>query len=452
MKSIAIGLALAVFAAAISPVASFAADKAPAAKGPGTGDAKAHATGMADVPALIMETGVGCTPADAYLVGQVKQKDDKTGKEGLMKIYETVCQEGLGQVFITHEGGKSEVFDCLALTGNLPAAGQPDNGKPYCRLPANANSAKGLEPLLAKGGVTCTETQARWMGEPADNSLNQYEIACAQGPDYILQVPTGGSAQKLTAVDCFTLPAGSCQYFPKEKYLAQVTAMAAPANRPCQVSDARYMGTTSTNKNSFYEIACADGKTGFVLQMDASNKYVSAIDCGRASSIGGGCTLTAAAAASTQENATYAKLAKEIGYACDVKSYRSQGQDNSGREVVELACNDHPNGAIAFLPTDKAQKGEFWNCARAEAHSLKCVLNSKETTFTVLSSQVAGKGKTCQVKDYRGLGTGQTGDDYMEVACTGGPGYVIEYAPGSDSVKSVIACAEAKGIGGGCKL
>ena len=452
MKSIAIGLALAVFAAAISPAASFAADKDKAkAGGVAVGDAKSHAQGMTDVPALIQTTHANCTPTDANMMGQSKAKD-AAGKEVSTKFYEATCQEGLGYIFLAPEGAAPSAFDCLALSVNKPKAGEADKGQLYCRLPGNAAPADGLQPILAKAGVTCTQTSARWMGAPPDDSLNQYEVLCSEGPAYVLQVPTAGSAQKLTAVDCFTLSPGACQYFPKDKFLARITTMAAPANRTCTASDARYMGTTSTNKNSFYELACTDEKSGFVLQVDATGKFVSAIDCARASAIGGGCTLTAASAASTQENATYAKLAKEIGYPCDVKSYHSQGQDQSGREVVELACADHPDGAITFLPTDKGQKGEYWNCARADAHGLKCVVNPKESTFAKLSAQVGVKGKTCQVKDFRGLGTSAAGDDFLEVACTGGPGFVIEYLPGSDTVKSVLSCAEAKGIGGGCKL
>ncbi len=52
----------------------------------------------------------------------------------------------------------------------------------------------------------------------------------------------------------------------------------------------------------------------------------------------------------------------------------------------------------------------------------------------------------------RTIGVASNGEDYVEVACQGGGGWVINYAPGIEVVKDAIACVQAKGIGGGCKL
>jgi hypothetical protein len=256
----------------------------------------------------------------------------------------------------------------------------------------------------------------------------------------------------MLAADCMTLEPGKCELFPKDKYLARLGQLAAPAGRPCQVTDGRFIGSTAS-KNSFYEVACSDQKSGFVLQVDAAGKYVSAIDCARASSVGGGCTLTTASAAQTEENATYGRLAKQIGYTCDVKSYHSFGQDQAtGREVVELACNDHPDGAIALLPVDKGQKGEVFNCVRAGLRGLKCALTPPEATYAKISSQITAAGKSCQVNNARAVGKAQDGSEFVEVTCSGGPGQMLEYTPDPEKVKTVTACAQAAGIGGGCKL
>ncbi len=450
MRVIAIGLAAALFAAALSPAAAFAKDKPPAAA-EGQGDAKSHLQGMTDVPPLIQQVGVTCTPSDANFLGQGTAKD-AAGKSTVTKVYEVVCQEGLGYMIMSPTGGMPSAFDCLAMSTNKPKPGAADKGAPYCKLAPNADPTLGIGALLAKAGIpNCTVAQARYMGSATDASLDEYEIACSSGGVYVIQDPRKSSSQKLVAVDCMTLKQGDCEYLPKDKFLATLSSIATPANRPCQVTDAKWMGSLATGE-SFYELACQDEKAGYVLEVTAQNQYVKSIDCARATAIGSGCTLTAASAAQTQETGTYTQLAKQVGFPCNVKAYHSFGTDKQGREVVELSCSDRPDGAIAILPVDKGQTGEFWNCVRAETHQLQCSLTPKANNFAKLTSQVTAAGKSCQVSDARAVGTGEAGDDYVEVLCSVGGGYFIDYASGADSVKSVIPCGMASGIGGGCKL
>jgi hypothetical protein len=213
------------------------------------------------------------------------------------------------------------------------------------------------------------------------------------------------------------------------------------------------MGTTSSNKNSYYEIACADGKSGYVLQLDATNKYVAAIDCARATSIGSGCTLTTAVAAQTDEVNTYNRLAKEIGLACNVKSYHSFGIDQkTGREVVELACSNRPDSVVAMLPVDKGQTGEYFNCVRAGGMNIKCSLSQLPATYATITQQIQASGKSCKVNNARFVGAGADGSSYVEVTCSGEPGLMLEYAPGPEKLSSALTCVSARGIGGGCKL
>ncbi len=448
MRSIAIGLVAAVLAAALTPVAAMAADKG----APGVGDAKTHAEGMADVPPLIQQTGINCTPTDANLVGKTKQKDAASGKEVETKVYEVVCQEGLGYVVMAPDAGEAHAFDCLAFLDRKPKPGEPDKGQVYCRLPGNADPLAGMTPLLTKAGIAnCMPSEGRYMGSATDGKLDEYEVACSDGSVYVLQDPRAGSPKKLTAVNCLLLKVGDCQYMPKEKYLAQLTSVAAPAARNCQATDARWIGATSDGSN-FFELACTDPSAGFVLQTDPAGKYVKTIDCARASAIAGGCTLTAAAASQTADTGTYTRLAQQIGYPCNVKAYHSFGLDSKGREVVELSCSDHPGGVIATLPVDKGQSGEYWNCLRAEAHQLQCALTPKEDVYAVLTTQLSAAGKHCHVTNGRPIGTDASGDDFVEVVCQEGGGNVIDYGPGSDKVKNVLGCGMAKGIGGGCKL
>jgi hypothetical protein len=191
-----------------------------------------------------------------------------------------------------------------------------------------------------------------------------------------------------------------------------------------------------------------------VLQLDAKYNYMTSIDCARANAVGGGCTLSAAGG-QTAELATYARLAKEIGYQCNVSSYRSIGSDTkTGREVVEYACSDHPDGAIAFVPTDKGQTGSYFNCARAASigQDQKCVLSTAEATNAKIASEITAKGHSCNVTNTRWVGATPDGTEYLEVACTGQPGMMLSYVQQTEQLKGITSCLQAKGIGDGCQL
>jgi len=445
MKFIALGLAAALLAA-LSPAMASAADK------PQPDDPKTHVQGMKEAPPLAQQAGLECTVTDAKFIGQAKPKD-ASGKENPTKFYELVCQEGLGYILWVPTTGAPYGFNCLALLREKPKAGEPDKGQLYCRLPANADPVKGVQPLATKAGLACTVDQARWMGASTEQKFDQFEVDCSEGHDYVLEIPQPGSTHKLNVADCMNADAGVCQYFPKEKFIAVLGQLAAPANRPCQITDARWIGKIASTGVSYYELACADEKAGYVLQLDAKNGYLGSLDCARASTIGNGCTLTSAAAAQTAQLATYAKLTKELGYPCQLQSYRSLGQEEkSGRELVELACSDHPDGVFALFPVDKGQTGEYFNCIRAEGRSLKCALTSDAAAYSRISAEISSKGKTCQVSNARSVGSTAAGDEYVEVACSGAPGLMVDYTPGPEAVKSVLTCAEAKPIGGGCTL
>lgn len=419
-------------------------DKAAAAA-----SAKGKEKGMADTPALLQQAGYSCTPSDANYLGVNKTKDDK-GKETQTNIYEVACPGTLGYLVMSKEGSPPEAYDCLKL-----AAAQKVNPKALtCALPENANPLPALQPFVAKAGITCTINKARFFGSNSTNKVDDYEVGCAEGGAYILVIPAPGSTRQLVAESCFSAAREgvSCEYQPKETIVAQIKTMAAGANRTnCQITDASWVGQAA-NKHDFYEIACADGKSGFMIETDGP-KFLSAIDCARATAIGGGCKLTTISEGDTSDSATYTKLSKESGYDCAVTSYRSFGvEPNGGREIVELACSNHPAGTVAFLPTGKGQTGDFINCARADARGLKCGLAKPDATYAAINDQLKALGKDCPVNGARGMGHTESGDDYVEVTCSTGGGLVLHYGPGREKLSEVLACAQAKGIGEGCKL
>ena len=447
MRFLALGLMAAVLAVALTPAGAYAADKDK--KPAGQGDAKSHAQAMMEAPPLIQQTGINCTPTDANLI---IGKTTEGGKGINTKIYELVCQQGLGWMITVPEGQTPFAFDCLAYTARKPKAGEADKGQVFCRLPGNADPLKAAAAALAQAGSNCSVSDGRAIGISADGKVDSYEFACSDGGAVVLQLPRVGATEKLTLINCLDLKTGDCQYLPKDKYLAQLTTISQPAGRNCQATDARFMGRTSAN-HTFFEVACSDEKSGYVLETDQDMKYVRVIDCGRAAGMGMGCELTSAAAVQTSEATTYTEAAKTIGFSCAVTGYHQFGVDTkTGREVVELACTGHPESYISLLPVDKGQTGAYMNCVRAAGIGLKCVLSPAQATYTKLGSDISQNGKSCQVSNARDIGTTTAGDDFVEVSCEGGPGMVLQYSAKTDAAKAVQTCAAAKATGIACTL
>src|SRR3569833_4585239 len=61
----------------------------------------------------------------------------------------------------------------------------------------------------------------------------------------------------------------------RKQGMAEAPAIVQAAGRPCQVSDARFVGKVAEDKKankpamSFYEVACGQGNMGFIVQAAA---------------------------------------------------------------------------------------------------------------------------------------------------------------------------------------
>lgn len=416
---------------------------------PATKDA---ARGMAEAPALLAQTNRGCEVVDAIYRGGGKQKNAE-GKNVNTNIYEVGCSDGPGLIILSVEGSAPVANDCLQYA-TAAAAADPKSKPLTCVLQSNANPYQSLQPIVTKAGSQCSIAKARWTGYSPTALVNLYEVGCSDGGAYVLTAPVKGSQTAVSFDSCMRASSATvtCEYMPPEQVTAAIVALAAPANRAnCQATKARFIGATP-DRRAFYEVGCADDKAGYIFETDAQNRFTRAIDCAKAGGISGGCTYTNAVVAESEQSGIYTKLVGGIGHPCTVTQYRTIGVDSQKREVAELLCSEAGKSGVAILPTDKGQKGEFFNCVRAAGRSLRCGLVPEAATFGLLTSQVSSKGKSCAVSAARHMGQDATGTDYVEVACSGQPGQVLKYGPGIESVQEVIACTAAKGIGGGCKL
>jgi hypothetical protein len=443
MKRFAIGLTAALAVAILTPAVVISAQKEEKGK-PAAVDAKSREAGMKDAPALIQASGAGCTVSDARFIGE----DKKAGS----KYYEVACNEGMGFALIAKKDVAPQIYTCLE--SSQPG---PDGkvGGLACVLPANANPGAGLAPFVKKGGVTCDIENTRAIGSGAKNSY--FEVACKGGSGYVVQTVSPLNINgDVTVNSCLLYEEGgnvSCKLTNRETQLGVVNTLntaAAAAGTTCAIKDKRY--TLSTKTDNYYEVSCQDGKGYMYQQTATTGAFARAIPCAQASFVGGGCTMTDAVAAQTEQAGFYSKLATKAGFPCDVEKYGMLPSNDPKKEVVELKCKNSEVGAIAVFT---ATGGTVFDCLSAEFNGYRCSFTKKDTQYARLSQDLVGFNKaSCKVSDARVIGSTDT-EGFVEVACSDGlPGWVLGYPTGvaKPAAKEFLSCVQAKGIGGGCKL
>ena len=202
----------------------------------------------------------------------------------------------------------------------------------------------------------------------------------------------------------------------------------------------------------YYEVACQDGK-GYVLEQAKTGALTRTIDCANADFLNGGCKLTDARQAKTEQAGLYTTLAKKAGFDCNVSGYAPFSVNVSGKEVVELACSNRPGGGVGVFGVGSAGS-VVYDCAHSELKSFRCSLTKPAASYPLLTADLKALGKaSCQVSASRMVGVTADQRAYMEVGCADGlQGYMIEYSLNPIAAKAVIVCSEAKGISGGCTL
>lgn len=436
MRLIGIGLAAALALGALAPSAVLSADKA------ATIDKKALEQGMKEAPAAVAAAGVKCTITGARFVG--KGKDPKTKVE--QTYYEVACSDNMG--FIV--GGPA---DQIRATGCVDMKTPGPDGKPnplQCILPANQPAEAGLAAYVSKNN--CTVEKARYIGANTTNAY--YEVACQGGAGYLVRTlakpdPTG----EVISTPCYAIEPGgnlACTLTDGKAGLGVVDTLAAASNKGCTVKDKRYVLSTKGGADIF-EVACEDGK-GYMLEKTAAGALGRVFECAQAENyVQGGCTLTDARAAQTEQAGLYGKLAKKAGFDCDVEKYAAL-TGARGEDVVELKCKNRPDGAIAIF-TDTSNT--VYDCAHSELVGYRCVFTKPDAAFAKLTADLNTLGKKeCVVSGARTMGVTTSGKGYIEVACAdGGLGWVIEYnTKPTLTPATTLMCRESKGLGGGCKL
>ena len=188
-----------------------------------------------------------------------------------------------------------------------------------------------------------------------------------------------------------------------------------------------------------------------MIQASAAGAY-EAIDCSKAQPIGGGCSLTVVD--ETAEAGIYTKLAQAAAYPCDVSKYRYLGKETkSNSEIVELACKNRPDGAIALFPISGG-KSQVFDCVQGGSLGVTCQLTQPSAVYAKYTSMLVAQGKNqCKVSGAKYLASTTAGSDFIETACSDGlPGFVISVDHTSGATKELLTCGQATRSGAACTL
>ncbi len=398
---------------------------------------------MAAASALVQAAGLPCQISDARFIGQAQTS----------KYYEVACQGALGFIVVDQGGGKTPSWAACPDQAKVdPVTGKPNGAA--CFLPANMDDKAQLAPFIAKGGAPCDAANVRGVGHSPASSY--FEVACTNGRGYVLTTTSPPDpTQKVQMISCLAFDASSsvaCKLTTNDSQLALIDALAAKSGKNCTVKQKRYV-LTAQDESNYYEVACADGK-GYMLQEKADGSFGAAFDCAVADNIGGGCTFTNGREAKDEAAARYSRLANAAGYACDVSKYASFNVNVPGDDVVELACSNRPDGAVAIVPVSSGGESHIYNCVIAELAGYRCSFTERAAAYPHLTDDLKKLGKnSCVVSGVRLLGVSPDKMGYVEVACAdGAPGYIMSYAMADMSAKQATACPLANAIAGGCKM
>ena len=406
---------------------------------------EARAKGLADAPALVRTAGLDCQLADARFIGE--SGGAKVAKED---FYEVACSGGEG--FIIAKTSLTDVSTATCLEMARPVRhGKPDPLR--CALPANADPELGLLPFISKVRPDCAPSGARFIGHSATQTA--FEVACHGGAGYVLITAAPPRLDGPVAGEpCIAIPANSaldCKLTTSKAETEVIDRLVAKSGKNCEIKDRAYLGS-SDDGATFYEVSCVSGK-GYILEQAHSGSLAQATECAMADRvIPGGCQLTSTSQAKALQAAAYSRMAKAANFDCEVSEYGYLPSVGEGKDVVELACSNRPDGGIGLISASGMDS--VIDCAYARFFGYRCILSTVSGANVALTGDLKALGESnCTVADARPMGITAERHGFTEVSCAGRTrGYVIEYNLRPLTPISVLSCSAATRIGTGCHL
>jgi hypothetical protein len=242
--------------------------------------------------ALAAQLKPSCQVVDATLRGNSAQGQT---------IYEASCATGPGYILITAVEARGDVpavaasaADCVDLFGQADVARQRDPAVDVglqCEIPANQDVLKVVSGYARSAGVACTVDQGSATG--VRNGQTVYEVGCPGADGYWVE----RAGEGWSATPCIQIKSmnGACRYTTAAEQAATLKGwLVGSEAASCDVTEARYMGANANG--AFFEAKCA-GADGVIARLSNERAVQQVYPCASAQRIGGGCTLTPAAAA-----------------------------------------------------------------------------------------------------------------------------------------------------------
>ncbi|HYF23854.1 MAG TPA: hypothetical protein VD929_10695 [Caulobacteraceae bacterium] len=403
-----------------------------------TADQKAAAVQYAQ------KLGYGCTLVESRNIGTSAQKD-ASGKVHTLNVFEIACSEGPGYIVAgaPDAAAPTTALSCLSAKKHADLAkASGERFDTVCTLPRNLDLKIATQPYPGQAGVACTVVNAEWVGKTNKDNADRYEVSCAEGGGYLLDV----SASTTRPTNCLAAGAGGyqCKLTTQADQVKALAAISRSAAQACDVVDVRFVAADQKGQQ-YYELACTAPKPGFMMETTPAGAFVRSIDCVRASGIAGGCKLTDAAVIQAAAQAPLIDALKAQGVSCTVSQARQIAEESSGRKrkIVEYVCPERPAGLVAWLPASGTADFQTESCFAAAARSVPCQMTSKETLLSHLATVIKNTrvAATCSVKDFRSIGIAPAGGPIVEVACEDGRGFISELAVDARAAQRTQHCS-----------
>jgi len=247
----------------------------------------------------------------------------------------------------------------------------------------------------------------------------------------------------------------------RKKGVAEAPALIAAAGAKCTPTDAVYVGgandTKTKTKTDFTEVAC-QGNLGMVFQkaVGPEGEKVTAYNCVALADLlpdGKPNGLKCKLPANLDTASSLQPFMVKAGADCKVAKARSIGEGASAA-YFEVAC-DNNRGYILetaklYDPNGVAKTSSC--LLYEEGGNVSCKLTSRAAQLDAqLNPMVTQADSTCQVKDRRYVLTSGANEDYFEVSCNDGKGFMIR-TDNKGAFKEKVECANADYVSGGCTL
>ncbi|MBO9546524.1 hypothetical protein [Caulobacter sp.] len=242
----------------------------------------------------------------------------------------------------------------------------------------------------------------------------------------------------------------------REAGMKDAPALIQASGAGCTVSDARFIGEDKKAGSKYYEVACNEGM-GFAMiaKKDAAPQVYTCLESSQPGPDGKVGGLACMLPGNANPGAGLAPFVQKGGATCDIENTRAIGSGTKN-SYFEVACKGGA-GYIVQTTAPMNISGEVVvnSCLLyEEGGNVSCKLTNRETQLNVvntLNTAAAAAGTTCAVKDKRYVLSTKT-DNYFEVSCQDGKGYMYQQTAANGAFNRAIPCAQAAFVGGGCTM